>query len=218
MSDSKKLMKKKIAVSLVSLAVVAVVFIGVAYAITYQGSMVDQTNNVNTTYITITKDGVSPVYDNSFDKDVLYNTANVSGTITYTLDTSQAGYNATLGNQLSENPEDKISVPTVMIGTITLVVTETDNNDSYDLIITHNTAITGTYYVGINIAGGGEKFYSFSSSAGEGYTVSSLAAAATRTIVVNLYLTVGASGVTVAPSLNPVNNVTFTFQAQATVA
>ena len=215
MSDKKKSKKMRIAASLIGLVVVAAVFIGVAYATTYQGTMVDQSNDVNTTYITIVKDGVSPVYNNSFDKDVLYNTSNVSGTITYTLETTQGGYSATLGNQLSENAEDKVTVPTVLIGTITVVITETDSNDPYVFSITHDAAITGTYYVGINIDAGGMKYYSFSSAADGGYTTASLSAAASRTIVVNLYLTVGA-GTTVAPPANPVDNVTFTFKALAT--
>ena len=203
--------RKKLAVAFVSLAILAVTFVGIAYATQYTGST---QNTGNTTTSTLIKVGQG-AYENSFDKEVLYNTVTTSSNTTYSLNTSQSAYRAA-------NAISGLTVPTVEIGSVTLTIEENakadGTRDSYSLAITHDVDITGSYKIGYKIGDAAVVFQDFASAAAGGYTIEGITGAASTTVVITLYLTVSTEGTTIAPNATPMNNATFTFLATAGTA
>ena len=186
-----------------------------AFAINYTGTTQNTGNTVTSTHIVVNQSG----YSDTFDKKIIYNTeTNNSGT-TYTLNTAQDGYAATRGS--GSNPGDTLATPSVLLGSVTLTVTQTQNPDSsydsYVLQVKHDVAISGTYYIGYYIGNdpAAEKYYAFDNAADSGYTTASITGAASTTIHVNIYITVAGS-LNSAPNATPVNNAVFTFTATAT--
>ena len=200
--------KKKLAVAFTVLGLLAISLVGVVYATTYLGTTTNTGNTVSATYITVEQSA----YANSFDKAILFDTSNTAGTITYTPQAGQEGYAATRGT--GEGAYDRITVPSVLMGTVDVTVRETDANDPYSFIITHSGDIIGTYYVGIAIGEGAEQYYPLSISASSGYTLTGQTAAAERVYHVSIYFAQSSGA---APTATPLNDVTFTFTAEATV-
>ena len=205
MKNSKKM---KVTVAIASLAILAVAFVGVAYAINYTGSTVNTANTVTSVDITVGQGS----YSGSFTKTVYYNTSTAAGpTTTYTLNPDQAGF-------VEDFDED---VDAVLLGTAVLTITEKNNGgyDNYILTISHDNAITGDYFIKYKINSGAFSAATQLPSAASGsVSTTTITGAASNTVTVELYLAIDAAGTTTEPGATPVNNASFTFVATATHA
>lgn len=195
-------MKNKIIVAVAAIAALAMIFAAVGYA-AYYGTTVNTGNTVKSAYIVVGQDA----YADSFDKKVEYITSTGAGNVTtYTLNTSQDGYAADINGS-----------PAVLLGTVILTITETQNPDSsyspFTLTMANSAALTGSYVVGVKVGDAAVAYSAFGNTAGEKTLLNNQAGAASTTVTVTLYLTVSTAGTTTVPEATPVNGVDFTFKA-----
>lgn len=200
--------KTMLILPVVAVALCAVALIGAGFAIQYTGVTSNTGNDVNSTYITVG----SSSYASTFDHEIHYNTTTTpnqeSGTTTtYVLNTNTPGYVADINNE----------GPGVMLGTVTLTITEDGTKNNFNLAIKHSGEIIGTYLIGYRIGDNEQTTYiDLSNAADSGCTIENIEGVASTTIEIDLYIIVNSTND--KPSTNPVNGVTFTFTATAGTA
>ena len=135
--------KGKILLPALGVALCAIMLIGTAYAaaaVTYTGTTSNNQNSVNSAYITLSGDD----YAESFSKEILYNSVNDRGTITY----EPIGASPITVNEVS-------IAKAVLIGKLILTIDQAENDkDRFTLKINedgNSTVTANKFYIGCEI-------------------------------------------------------------------
>lgn len=191
-----------------TIAVIALVAVGVGYA--YTAATQNTGNVVNPEYGVLTPSG----YSAAFSKNIVWDTLNTSNEATgtsYTLNTTD---NTITQANVDDDPADEYLVN---LGTLTLTLNNTNmqGSDTYILKVKSNSALTGSFYAGVQY-GGAETIHYFelSNTAGTEVAISDSQAKTVTTQTVTLYAVFDSNTTTTAPADK--FNTTFTFTAYIT--
>lgn len=188
--------RNRLAVAIVTILLLGVAMIGIGYATaSHTGTMTDSGDSTTTTYLTLTNKDSSDDYTGHFSNDIVYDTANNGGTITYTPQTTNITISGT-------------ETGVVKLGSKDITVTQTGTQSAYTLNVKAIGSLAGSYYVGFTIDDGTEYYVEYNASTGA--TSSEINAVASNTITVALYIVV--TGSTTAPT-DGYSNIGFTFTA-----
>lgn len=209
LNEEKK--RKKIAVAcIIGAMVFAAAIVGIGFALNYNGTVDNTSDDAETDYyivqLDVDKDGTydeASDYTDAFSGHVYYNTVNSPvGSITWT----------------AIGTEDIDGEDCVLLGSVNVKVSGPSGKAAYDdyvLSVTHSSAISGNYKIGVSVDGV-ETYDDFGSAAGEGFELD--AAGAQETVfTVNLYAVVE-TPVTSAPAAILYSGETFTFTVTGTAA
>lgn len=190
--------KTMLILPVVVVALCAVALIGAGFATNYTGTTTNTGNNVNSAYITLNSDE----YAASFTKEILYDTENVGGQITYRPQDTET----------INVPGEQDPIMAVDLGTVVITVARTDM-DLFDFNISNAGSNTGDYYISCKVNNEqNPTFYKYQNS---NLTIEDLGSKTNKdntTLEIHLYLKV--ANVTSAPT-NPMTGVIFTFEATA---
>lgn len=205
------------------IAVCAIAIIGVGYA--YTATTENTGNDSSVKYITLSQgDNTSARYANAFDKEITYDTKTVAdgNTVktTFTLSPNQAVSSFAVTD-----------VTAVKLGEVEINTSKLNTTDGFKFSVTNTETMSGTFYIGIKVGTGSEiiRAYTPGSSnyyqttpddhsavtAGTNASIISSGSTTVDKITVSMYLGVNPSTAPTTPNDKPLQNVTFTFTAEA---
>lgn len=199
--------RKKILALIIAL-IASVAFVGIGFALQYNGQTDMTGNSTEQEYMILSP--YSPVsYDGMFSNELYYSTYNIMGNVTYTL-----------VNDTETVLVGGVEEIAVSLGTGTFILEQNNIQADYDIsMVDTDGTMTGTYYVGLALSvdnGSYTDWQYLPYVIGTGVTFTGISG---DYQYIKIKLLIDSDVQTAGTDLtdNPMDDVTFTFKAEATV-